>query len=305
MLDRRETLNAPIIGALGTSLFKTGSFKVSKLGGRLRLGRALRSLMIATTLLAILTGCMTTTTTTSRTLTSDNTSTKKKLDSQAALDDYVQLGLSYLQKDRREQARANFKRALDIDSRSAAAHHGMALLYQLNREFELSEQHYKQAIRYEPGFTRGRNNYAVFLVRQERLEDAYQQLVIASQDLNYSRRAQVFLSLGEVASALGKKAEAIAAWERVIGLNPRGALPYLSLAEEYYEEKEYPKAKAYLDQFERLSAANARSLWLAVRIEDAFGNVDGVASKGMALKNLFPYSEQALTYKEWLERKAQ
>ena len=305
MLDRRETLNAPIIGALGTSLFKTGSFKVSKLGGRLRLGRALRSLMIATTLLAILTGCMTTTTTTSRTLTSDNTSTKKKLDSQAALDDYVQLGLSYLQKDRREQARANFKRALDIDSRSAAAHHGMALLYQLNREFELSEQHYKQAIRYEPGFTRGRNNYAVFLVRQERLEDAYQQLVIASQDLNYSRRAQVFLSLGEVASALGKKAEAIAAWERVIGLNPRGALPYLSLAEEYYEEKEYPKAKAYLDQFERLSAANARSLWLAVRIEDAFGNADGVASKGMALKNLFPYSEQALTYKEWLERKAQ
>ena len=305
MLDRRETLNAPIIGALGTSLFKTGSFKVSKLGGRLRLGRVLRSLMIGTTLLAILTGCMTTTTTTSRTLTSDNTSTKKKLDSQAALDDYVQLGLSYLQKDRREQARANFKRALDIDSRSAAAHHGMALLYQLNREFELSEQHYKQAIRYEPGFTRGRNNYAVFLVRQERLEDAYQQLVIASQDLNYSRRAQVFLSLGEVASALGKKAEAIAAWERVIGLNPRGALPYLSLAEEYYEEKEYPKAKAYLDQFERLSAANARSLWLAVRIEDAFGNVDGVASKGMALKNLFPYSEQALTYKEWLERKAQ
>lgn len=266
----------------------------------------LRSILAIVSLTVALAGCTTTTTTTSRTLTSENAKVGSDKDrQQAALENYIELGLGYLRRDNREQARANFKRALDIDSRSAAAHNGMALLYQVNREFELAEKHYLQAIGYDSGFTQGRNNYAVFLVHRDRLEDAYQQLVIASQDLHYPRRGQIFLSLGEVASGLGKTSEAIAAWERVTGLNPRVGLPYLSLAEAYFDQGDYPRAKAYLDQFSRLSKPSAPSLWLAVRLEDAFDNADGVASKGLALKNLFPYSEQALAYQKWLEQKSQ
>lgn len=267
-------------------------------------GRLFRPLVICATVV-MLVGCITTTTNTSRTMTSANTSSSQNKDRrQAALEDYIQLGTAYLRQGEREQSLANFKRALDIDGRSAAAHNGLALLYQLNREMELAEKHYKQAITYDSGFTQGRNNYAVFLVRNERLEEAYQQLLVAAEDLYYPRRAQIFLSLGEVASALGKTPEAIAAWERVIGLNPKMAIPYLSLAEEFFKTRDYPKTKLYLDQFGRLAKPNARSLWLAVRLEDAFGNADGVSSKGLALKNLFPYSEQALAYQNWLEQKS-
>ncbi|MBQ0799770.1 MAG: type IV pilus biogenesis/stability protein PilW [Porticoccaceae bacterium] len=291
-----------------TSVFGTGLANLSlakpNVGAIYSTGSLLRSMIIVVTTLAVLTGCTTTTTSTSRTLTSSNSSSSQKDRSQAALEDYIQLGVAYLQQGNREQAQGNFKRALDIDGRSAAAHNGMALLYQLNREFELAEKHYKNVINYDPDFTRGRNNYAVFLVRQNRLDDAYQQLLIAAEDLYYPRRTQIFLSLGEVASALGKKSEALAAWERVIGLNPKIAMPYLSLSEEYFKEGDYPKAKTYLDQFERLAKPSARSLWLAVRLEDTFGNEDGVSSKGLALKNLFPYSEQALAYKDWLQQKS-
>lgn len=269
-------------------------------------GGLLRAMAIVVAALVVLTGCTTTTSSSSRTLTSSNSSSSQNKDRRAAaLDDYIRLGVAYLQQDNRDQARANFKRALDIDERSAGANNGMALLYQLNREFELAEKHYKNVISYEPGFTQGRNNYAVFLVQRNRLEEAYQQLVIAAEDLYYPRRTQIFLSLGEVASALGKKTEAVAAWERVIGLSPKTAAPYLSLSEEYFKDGDYPKAKVYLDQFGRLAKPSARSLWLAVRLEDSFGNEDGVSSKGLALKNLFPYSEQALAYKDWLQQKSQ
>ena len=40
---------------------------------------------------------------------------------------------------------------------------------------------------------------------------------------------------------------------------------------------------------------------MAVRLEHAFGNKDGEASKALALKNLFPYSEEAIAYKAWLK----
>ena len=44
----------------------------------------------------------------------------------------------------------------------------------------------------------------------------------------------------------------------------------------------------------------ARSLWLGLRIEHRFGNRDGVASKGLALEKLYPYSSETLEYKQWL-----
>ncbi len=240
------------------------------------------------------------------TTTSLPTSSNGNVDSkrrQAAVDNYTELGASYLRKGERESARSSFRQALDIDKRSPGAHSGMALLFELNREYDLAEKSYKKAIKYDRGFTRGRNNYAVFLVKRGRLDDAYEQLTIASQDLDYPLRSQVFLTLGAVASGLGKKDEAVAAWNRAVGIDPRRAGPYLSLAEHYYTEKEYPKAKHYLDQYSDLAKPTARSLWLAVRVEDAFDNVDGVSSKGMALKNLFPYSKEALAYKEWLEQR--
>ena len=42
-----------------------------------------------------------------------------------------------------------------------------------------------------------------------------------------------------------------------------------------------------------------------MRLEDAFGNADGVASKGMALRKLFPYSREAVDYQKWIKDSGQ
>ena len=227
----------------------------------------------------------------------DNKRDKEK----EAAETYVQLGLGYLRRGDRQRSRANLLKALERNDKSAAAHNGLALLSQLEDENELAEEHFKKAISYEPELTRVRNNYGVFLFGQKRYKDAYKQFLIASEDVSYPRRANIFFSIGQIAKQLSKPDEAKQAWEKAIKLNPELPGPFLELAEVYFKAGDYPKTKRYLEHYETLSKPSPRVLWLAVRLEHAFGNKDGVASKALALRKLFPYSEETLEYKAWLK----
>lgn len=255
---------------------------------------------------AMAVGCTTTTKTTSSTLTTSSPDKKTENERrQEALANYVQVALGYIGQRDRDQARLNLLRALEIDSRSPAAHNGMALLFQLEKDPKLAEEHFKKALSYDGGFTQARNNYGVFLAIQERHQEAYTQFEIASRDVNYKLRPQVFSSLGVMAEKLGRAEEAKAAWDRAIALDPSLPGPYLELAEYHFSRNEYPLAKRYLAAHGQLTKPSARSLWLEVRVEDAFGNTDGVASKGLALRKLFPYAGETVEYRKWSETRGQ
>lgn len=252
--------------------------------------------------------CTTTTTTTtgSRTMTTSGPSEKSERErSQDALANYVQLGLGYIGRGNRDLARRSLLRALEIDASSPAAHNGMALLYQLEQDPERAEDHFRTALRHDRDFTQARNNYGVFLASQQRYQEAYEQLQIAAGDVNYALRPQVFLSLGVMAERLGREDEAREAWERAIALRPDLEAAYLELAEYHFARQDYPQAKRYLAAHGRLAEPSARSLWLGVRVEAAFGNANGVASKGLALRKLFPYAEETLEYQQWLEHRGE
>lgn len=217
-----------------------------------------------------------------------------------ALEDHVQLGLSYIGQGNRESARHHINKALEIDPRSAGAHNGLALLYQMEQETKLAEEHFKRAISLDKKFSRARNNYGVFLVQQNRMEEAHDQFTRVVTDTDYDQRSMAFLNLGITASALGRKEEAVEAWSRAIALNPRLASPYLELAIYHFNAGDFPLAQRMLSAHDSLSRPTARSLWLGLRIEHQFGNKDAVASKGLALEKLYPYSSENLEYKKWL-----
>lgn len=227
----------------------------------------------------------------------DNARDKNK----EAAETYVQLGLGYLRKGERQRARKNLLKALEKDKRSATAHNALALLFQVEGEYDLAEQHFEKAVNYEPDLTNVRYNYATFLFRQKRFDDAEKQFLIAADNVNYARRGQVFYNLGLIAEQRNNDDQAQQAWEKAIKLNPKYPEPFLDLAEIYFKTGSYPKAKRYLDHYENLSQPSPKALWLAVRLEHAFGNKDGEASKAMALKNMFPYAEETMAYKAWLK----
>jgi type IV pilus assembly protein PilF len=218
-----------------------------------------------------------------------------------ALQDHIQLGFGYLGEGNREAARFHLRKALEIDKNSPGAHNGMALLYQMQLENELAEKHYRKAIALDKGFSSARNNFGVFLFQQQRFEEAYEQFAAAAADTGYNLRAQAYLSQGIVARRLDRPDEAVQAWRKAVALDPNLAGAYLELARFYFDNGDYPRSREMLQKYDRLGKPQPQSLWLAVRLEHRFGNRDAMASKGLALEKLFPYSKENLEYQKWLK----
>lgn len=224
------------------------------------------------------------------------------VDRQQAVDDFVSLGMAYLQRGNRDASRRNFEKAFDLQPNAKAAHNGIGLLYQLNGETALAEASFQRAIKTDAKYSQARVNYGAFLYQQERYQEAFDQFKLASEDLEYNNRPLSLAYLGRAALRLGDKIRAKSAFEHSLNLDSSLALSQIELAEIHFDDKEYPEAKKYLDQYIADQKSSARSLWLGIRIERIFGNKDKEASYVLALKNLHPYSNEYLAYKNLIEQ---
>jgi len=256
--------------------------------------RSVPCLIVWTFSIFLMVGCTTTTTTDG---VKDEPVSNNKI-----VENRIQLALGYLSKGDHEGARQNLNKAMEVNSQSPELHDVWALLYQKEQEYGEAESHYKQALAYDPLFTRGRSNYGLFLLRLGRYEEAYQKFSKGTEDLGYPRRAELFYKMGISALKLDKLAEAENAFTRAAVLNPKLSVAYLELAELAYSRGDYPRAKQLLDEYNNTKRGpSSRGLWLGVRLEHSLGNKDAESSQGMALKNLFPDSGENQEYKSWLE----
>ena len=123
------------------------------------------------------------------------------------------------------------------------------------------------------------------------MAEARKQIELVTEDLEYERRAQAFYT-GPDPEQNGDSQMALQSFEKATQLSSGFPPPYIEAAELYFQQGNYPLCKLALDRFRQLSQPTAQSLWLAVRLEDRFGNRDKAASEGLKLKNLFPYSRE-------------
>lgn len=229
---------------------------------------------------------------------------KPKRDKHEALEANIKLGMTYLQQDKREGAMRSFTKALALDKKSAEAYLGLGLLHQMNGELEEAEANFKKALRNRADFSRAsiEFSYGRLLYDQKRLKEAKKMFESAGSDYAYPGRAEALLNAGLCALKLGDAVRAKAAFEHSLNLNDRLSQASLELADVAFSERDYASSKRYLDQFASLTRQVPRSLWLGIRIERIFGNKDKEASYALALKNLYPYSQEYLDYKRFVEQ---
>ena len=221
---------------------------------------------------------------------------------EAASQQHIKLALKYIGSDNRDLARVHLEKAAKYRSRSAQLFNAYALLYQREQEFKLAEEYFAKALARDKSYTLARYNFAAFLYNQGRLAEAREEIKLVSEDLGYERRAQAFYILGLTQKRMGDSPQALESFEKATQLSSGFPAPFLEAAELYYQQQNYPLSKLALDRFRQLSAPTAQSLWLAVRVEERFGNRDKAASEGLKLKNLFPYSKENLAYQAWLKQ---
>ncbi len=213
----------------------------------------------------------------------------------------VDLGTGYLRQGEYARAKEHLNRALSIDSRSATAHNALALVFQLEQEYEIAETHFKAALRANSeASTKVRNNYGAFLFELGRYDDAIRQLEIASEDRYYTSRPTVFENLGVSYLRIGDARQAEAAFERAVALNPDQPKALIELAAILFERQDYVRARQYYLRYQRVAQQTSKSLWLCVRLARVFEDANQEASCALALRNIFPASPEYAEYQESL-----
>jgi type IV pilus assembly protein PilF len=212
----------------------------------------------------------------------------------------VQLGIGYMQQNNLELANEKLSKALRQDPDSAPAHNAYAILQDRLLQTEKAEHHYKEATRLDPENSQAANNYGAFLCRHGRERESEKYFLQALKNPLYNTPEVAYTNAALCLLALGEPEETQQAKEylnKAIAANSDFGPALFAMANLLFEEGEYAAAKLYLDHYQLVARANARSLWLAIRNTlqlDSKGDVDELAQR---LEMDFPNSWE---YKEWL-----
>ncbi|MDB6060718.1 MAG: type pilus biosis/stability protein PilW [Verrucomicrobiaceae bacterium] len=222
----------------------------------------------------------------------------EKKDPKKALEYSVQAARGYIQQGNWEAAKRHLKTALEIDDRNADVHETMAQVFWNTGEYEQADLHFRRALSINSNDARIHNNYAAFLYDRKRYAEAETELEKVAEDLMYDRRADAFVNLGRVRIKLKKYAAAKDVLERAALMDRGNLMLTFQLAEVYYQLGDYAKAQSYYDSYRKsVNGQTAASLWLGIRLAEKFSDYDAAASYALALKNLYPQSEEYLAYK--------
>lgn len=212
---------------------------------------------------------------------------------QQAAELQVQLGQGYIEQGRLDVALEKLLRALELDPSSADGHMVIAVLYERIDQAEKAEHHYRRSIALRPESGMMANNYAVFLCRQGRYEDAQPQFQRVLKDPFYKTPAQALSNAGQCAKAAGRMADAEAHFRDALKRDPRNAGVLYELAELSQSRGDAMRARAFLQRHEAVAPAAPQALLLGLRIEQALGDTAAANDYRARLLREFPDSPAA------------
>ena len=229
-----------------------------------------------------------------------------KLDDKKAFETSLQLARSYIAKGNWDQAKRHLQYVEAEDKNNPETLEALALVFQNTGELELAEQYYLRSISAAPTASRVRNNYAAFLYARGRYAEAATQLEVVVQELLYERRVEAFVNLGRCYLQLNELTKAEDAFKRAFLMQGDDAAVLMSLAEVYFRMERFADAQRFYDAYlSKNPSQNAAALWLGIRLADKFDDKNSHASFALALKNLYPKSEEYLLYKAYMKQKQQ
>lgn len=210
----------------------------------------------------------------------------------------IKIAFEYLRNSEAELAVQSLKKGLEIDKRDPRLHEALGLAFQQMQDYKFASQSFKEALRLDPKYSRGRNNYAAFLFQQKKYKEACQQLSLVVKDVYYARRSDAFSNMGLCAKKLNNMKMARQAFQRAVSINPRQANALLELAEMDFEASNFSGAQQYLKRFHEVAPKGSpKSLLLGFRLAKLFGQVKEMVTYKQALERLYPFSPEALRIK--------
>ncbi len=192
-----------------------------------------------------------------------------------------------------EKALAKFNRAVKADPKYALTYNMLGILYQLLEDPELAEKNFKQSLKLEADDPSALNNYGQFLCKQDRRIEAEESFLAAAGNPFYATPELAYTNAGSCAYLHEDVEVAEKYFQRGLSVNPEMPLALSQMAQITFERGELAVARDYLNRYLEVASHTPKTLWLGIRIERKFDDLDKLASYSMLLKNKYPDSLEA------------
>jgi len=221
---------------------------------------------------------------------------KESVDPDKALKARIDAGILNLQAGDPQRALHHLNKAREWNDKSSDLHNAFAMLYRFEGDTSKEEEHYKLALKYNKKDPKVHHNYGSFLCTHQRYDEGIKQLQLAANDYSYEKRFQSFENLGLCAIKENKKKLALNSFQRAYRIDNKMPVTILNLSILELEKGNNQKAYTLFKEYIGLERHTAQSLWLGIRLERVFGDKNALASYELALRRLFPGSNEFQLY---------
>lgn len=209
----------------------------------------------------------------------------------------LELASAYFAEGQINTALDEVKRALAINPASGAAYNLRGLIYASLDEHRLAEDSFRRALELQPADGDTRHNYGWYLCRLRRYDEAQSQFTVALAQPQYRNQSKTLLAQGVCQARAGDWVSAEKTLTRSYELDAANPSTAINLAEVLMRRGEFDRARFYVARVNAVpELVDAETLWLAARIEQRRGNLDGANEFGAQLKRRFPTSRQAAAF---------
>ncbi len=207
----------------------------------------------------------------------------------------VSLGQAYLAKGQLERAMEKLQKAVQLDPKSSDAHTLLAVLYEQINKDKRAEEHYLRAYKLTPELGASNNNLGRFYCARGKFAEADKHFAAALADPFYKNPETALVNRAACAMRWGKRDLAAESLRLVLQASPEHSQALRQMAQLAFEDRDYMRARAFIERHLSGAPAAPDSLLLGLRIETELSDRRAIESYRRRLLTEFPDSDQALS----------
>ncbi|MFH0934061.1 MAG: type IV pilus biogenesis/stability protein PilW [Pseudomonadota bacterium] len=206
---------------------------------------------------------------------------------------HTELAASYYERKQYAISLQELGIAVQADSSFAPAYTVRALVRMALREDDQAEADFRHALQLDSTNSETHNNYGWFMCQRGRVQESLGEFDAALRNPLYATPEIAYVNLGLCSKKAGMMSKAEENLQRALILRPGMPEALYGMAEWSYDSGDYAGAKSWWLRFNQANPElSAEQLWLAVRIERRMRDRNSEASYALQLRKRFPDSRE-------------
>ena len=203
-----------------------------------------------------------------------------------------QLGTVYLRQGNLALAKEKLERAEKYNPRDAELHSVLALLYERLGNSDEVDKHYRTAVRLAPKDPQVMNNYAVYLCKNDRMNEGVKLFLQVARNPLYRTPELAYTNAGVCMRKVKRLDEASQSFKRALSIRPNLPEAAVQLADLSIEQGNVEQAREQVDKYLAKYDATPDMLMMGVRVTRELGDRVAEEKYTRRLRVEFPESPQ-------------